>query len=189
MTKCREVPVEAHAILRYAGLVISPFQTATQGSFKRQIILTFVVGFLCLITAFAVYQVRRESSYLYSGSNDETISLAESLAAGSRSWLLANDVAGMQEVVHSFQSHPELRNAMIFSLTGHVLAHTDTTKVGQFLSDKASLALIKSPPENKVMIDSESLSDVAVPIMIGQQHVGWARLAQGRQGIVSNLHE
>jgi nitrogen fixation/metabolism regulation signal transduction histidine kinase len=168
---------------------ILPSETATQGSFKRQIILTFVVGFFFLAVAFAVYQVTTESAYLYRDSTDETTSLAESLAASSRSWVLANDVVGLQEVVQSFLSHSELRYAIVISLSGKVLAHSDAAKVGQFVSDKASLNLIKSSPVNRVMIDDESMSDVAVPIMVEHRHIGWARIAQGREGITGNLHK
>jgi PAS domain S-box-containing protein len=168
---------------------ILPSRITAQDSFKRQIILTFVVGFFFLAAAFTVYQVRTESAYLYRGSTDETISLAESLAASSLSWVLANDVVGLQEVVHSFQSHPELRYAMVISPSGKVLAHSDAVKVGQFVSDEPSLALIKAPPVNRVMIDDQYMSDVAVPIMIEHRHVGWARIAQGREGITGNLHK
>ena len=174
---------------RYAETKTLPFGIAELGSFKRQIILVFVVGFFSLTIAFTAYQVRTESIYLYHDNTNGTINLAESLATSSRSWALARDVAGLQEIVLSFQSHPELRYAMVISPSGRVLAHTDTTKVGQFVSDEASLALIKSPPVNRVMIDNESVSDIAVPIMVDHRHVGWARVAQGREGIVSNLRK
>ncbi len=160
---------------------------AARGSFKRQIILTFVAGFFLLATAFTAYQVRNESLYLYRESASDTVSLAESLAASSRSWVLANDVAGLQEVIHSFQTHPGLRYAMIISPSGRVLAHSDATKIGLFVSDAASLALLKAPPGKRVMIDNATLIDIVVPIMVGSRHVGWARAGQGREGIVGNL--
>jgi PAS domain S-box-containing protein len=174
---------------RYAETKLFPSRIAAQGSFRRQIILTFVVGFFLLVTAFTAYQFRTESAFLYRESTNETISLAESLAASSRSWVLANDVAGLQEVVHAFQAHPELRYAMVISPTGQVLAHSDATKIGQFVTDEQSLALIKSPPVNRVMIDDESMSDIAVPIMVDQRLVGWARVAQERIVIADNLHK
>jgi PAS domain S-box-containing protein len=158
-----------------------------QGSFGMQIILTFVVGFFFLITAFSVYQVRTESVYLYQDSTDETISLAESLAASSRSWVLANDVAGLQEVVSSFQSHPGLRYAMIISPSGRVLAHSDESKIGQFVSDEQSLALIRSPPLRRIMVDTDSLIGIAVPVIVNNQLVAWARAGQGRDAIAGNL--
>ncbi|HUW51256.1 MAG TPA: PAS domain S-box protein [Sulfuricella sp.] len=168
---------------------IFPFSIASRGSFKRQIILTFVVGFFLLIAAFAAYMVQTESDYLYRNSNNETTSLAQSLAVSSVSWVLANDLEGLQEVVHSFQSHPGLRYAMVISPSGRVLAHSDATKVGQFVSDERSLTLIKAPPEKRVLTDDKSMIDIAVPIMVDHRHVAWARIALGREGIAANLRK
>ncbi len=162
---------------------------AARGSFKRQIILAFVVGFFFLISAFIAYMVKTESSYRYRDSSDATAGLAQSLAVSSLTWVLANDVVGLQEVVHSFRSYPELRYAMVISPNGRVLAHSDETKVGQFVTDEQSLALIKAPPGKRVMLDNDSIVDVAVPIEIDKRHVGWARVGLGREGIAGNLHE
>lgn len=159
------------------------------GSFKRQIILTFVVGFFLLIAAFAAHMVESERTYLYRGSTREASNLAESLAASSVSWVLANDVAGLQEVVHSFHNQPALRYVMIVSLSGRVLAHGDATKVGQYVSDPQSLGLIKAPPAPRVMADNTSVIDVAAPVHAGSRHIAWARIALGREGIHANLRD
>ncbi len=173
---------------RYAETKKLSSRIPAQGSFRWQIILVFVVGFFVLIAAFTAYQVRTESAYLYRDSTDETITLAESIAASSRSWVLANDVAGLQEVVHSLQGHTGLYYAMVISPSGRVLAHSDATKVGQFVSDDQSLALIKAPPRNQIMIDDASRIDIAVPILVENRLIGWARAAQGRKEIVGYLH-
>jgi PAS domain S-box-containing protein len=158
-----------------------------RGSFKRQIILAFVVGFFFLITAFAVYLVNREKGNLYRDSLDETTGLAESLAVSSLSWVLANDVAGLQEVVSSFQNYPALRYTMVIAPTGRVLAHSDATKVGQFISDEKSLALLKAHPRTQTIMDNEYMVDVAVPISINNRYVGWARVGLGRGKISDAL--
>jgi PAS domain S-box-containing protein len=163
------------------------FGIATSESFKRQIIRAFVVGFFFLIIAFVAYMVKTESDYSYRESNNVTTGLAQSLAVSSLSWVLANDVAGLQEVVYSFRNYPELRYAMIISPKGRVLAHSDTTKAGQFVADEPSLALLKAAPGKRVMIDSESIVDIAVPIEIDKRHVGWARIGLGRESIADNL--
>src|SRR5450830_360858 len=166
---------------------IFPSAIAMRGSFKRQIILAFVVGFFFLITIFSVYLVTREKGHLYHDSVEETTGLAESLAVSSLSWVLANDVAGLQEVVGSFQDYPALRYAMVISPTGRVLAHNDATKIGQFISDEKSLALLMSHPRTQKIMDNEYIVDVAVPISINNRHVGWARRALGRANISDAL--
>jgi PAS domain S-box-containing protein len=164
------------------------FDIAARGSFRRQIILIFVVGFFILISAFVVYQVKNERDYLYRDSTDDATSLAKSLAASSVSWVLASDLAGLQEVVHSFADHPGLRYAMIISPSGRILAHSDTGKVGLFLSDGQSAALLKNTTNTRVMTDRVDLVDVAAPILVGDRLVGWARVAQGRDRITDNLY-
>ena len=159
-----------------------------RGSFKRQIILAFVVGFFLLVSAFAVYQVNSQKEDLYSDSTDATTGLAQSLAVSSLSWVLANDVVGLQEVVRSFQNYPELSYAMVISPSGRVLAHSDATKVGQFVTDPQSLALIKAPPGIRILKNDALIADVAVPVSVnGRPPVGWARVALGREDIAGDL--
>ena len=158
------------------------------GSFKRQIVLTYTAGFFLLIAVFAAYLVRTESGYLYRDSYNEAAGLAQSLAFSSASWVLADDVAGLQEVIRAFQSHPETRYAMVISPSGRVLAHSDAAKVGLFVSDPQSLALAKAPPGIHAFADNASAIDIAVPIMAGARHIAWARVALGRKRITDNLH-
>ncbi|MBI5919787.1 MAG: PAS domain S-box protein [Nitrosomonadales bacterium] len=159
------------------------------GTFRRQIILTFVVGFFVLISAFIAYRLNYESADRYRASREATTGLAQSLAVSSLSWVLANDVVGLQEVVSSFSSYPDLRYAMVLAPSGRVLAHSDAHKVGQFVTDESSLALLQAAPGTRVMEDDASSVDVAVPIQIGERHVGWARVSLGRAGIVGGLRQ
>lgn len=158
-----------------------------QRSFKRQIILAFVVGFSLLIGVFVAGMVWTERNYLYRESTQHAVGLAKSLSASSRSWVLANDVAGLAEVVQSFLHYPELRYAMVLSTGGRVLAHNEAALVGQFVSDARSLDLLKAAPLNRVISDDADLVDVAVPILLEERHIGWARIGLGRAGIADKL--
>ncbi len=167
----------------------SPFRFASRGSFKRQIILTFMGGFLLLTAVFAAYMVQTEKDYLYRDSDNEATSLTESLAASSASWVLANDVVGLQEVIHSFQTYHETLYTMVISPSGQVLAHSDAANIGKFVSDPQSLALLKAPPEKRIMADDASVIEIAVPIVVNDRLVAWARVAHGRQDIAGNLRQ
>jgi PAS domain S-box-containing protein len=160
---------------------MSPFGIASRGSFKRQIILTFVVGFFGLAVSFAAYMVSSERANVYRDSREMATGLGQSLAVSSLAWVLANDVVGMQEVVGAFRNYPEMRYVLIISPTGRVLAHSDSTKVGQYIADEATLSLLRTAPEVKVMRDDDNVIDVAVPVAVGERHVGWARIAMGRE--------
>lgn len=159
---------------------ISPHKKRIHWSLKGQIVLTFVFGFSLLIASFAFYVSLAERNTLYSSSLKNTTSLAQTLAVSSRSWVLANDVIGLQEVVRSLQSHSALQYAIIISPKGRVLAHTEPKKVGLYMADDASLSLLNTSNKVVVMTENTSLVDIAVPVMFDHQVLGWARVAQSR---------
>ncbi|GAB3361614.1 MULTISPECIES: ATP-binding protein [Giesbergeria] len=159
------------------------------GAFKRQIVLVFVLGFLCLFSALVAYLVRTQSQNLYEENHNAARGLAHSLAVSSRSWVLANDLVGLEEVIVSFANYPHLHYAMVLSPTGRVLAHTDPTKIGLFVHDATSEVLLRPPTGlHQILVDDPETIDVAVPIPLGERHVGWARVALGRKSIQADLH-
>ncbi len=160
---------------------------ALRNSFKRQIVLTFAVGFCCMSSVFVACMVKTESDFLYSDSNERTMALAHSLAVSSRLRLLADDVVGLQEIVNSVSDYPGLRYAMIIAPDGRVLAHTDAGKTGQYLTDAQSRSLIGAAPRNRMMRDESSSIDVAAPVMAGERQIGWARIGRDRNYAVANL--
>ncbi|SER50092.1 ATP-binding protein [Giesbergeria anulus] len=158
------------------------------GAFKRQIVLVFLLGFLCLFSALVAYLVRTQSHSLYEENHHAARGLAYSLAVSSRSWVLANDLVGLEEVIVSFASYPHLRYAMVLSPTGRVLAHTDPSKMGLFVSDTTSAALLHAPTGlHQLLVNDAETIDVAVPIALGARHLGWARVALGRESIQAEL--
>jgi signal transduction histidine kinase/DNA-binding NarL/FixJ family response regulator len=156
-------------------------------SFKRQIILTFAVGFSFLVVAFITYMVLAERAYLLDQSTQRTTGLARSLAVNSRSWVLANDWVGLQELTEALGEYPELRYAMVLSPSGRVLSHNQGTPVGQYVTDEASRGLLKSPLRTRVITDNDELIDVAVPILRDGRPMAWARIGMDRKSIVGNL--
>ncbi|MEW5837723.1 MAG: PAS domain S-box protein [Pseudomonadota bacterium] len=158
-----------------------------KGSFKRQIIVVFAFGFFLLVSAIVAYLTMVERASLYQGNARAAQGLAQSLAVSSRSWVLANDVVGLQEIIVSVKAYPELAHAMVISPTGRVLAHSDPSKVGLYLTDATSRSLNISPLKERVLIDDVETTDVAAPILFGQRHVGWARVALTHERINADV--
>lgn len=156
-------------------------------SFRNQIVITFVFGFFVLISIFSIYMAKVERDYLYKSSRDDATSMAQAISVSTRSWVLANDIAGLQEVVYSMKSHPELYYAMIISNNGRVLAHTDKSKDGKFVADNNSLNLLKSDNKIKIIIENSFIFDIAVPIMLQEKNIGWVRIATSRERENNNL--
>lgn len=158
-----------------------------RASFRHQIILVFVLGFCLLSTTFVVHNVREQSDNFARENSQAAAGLAQSLAVSSRSWVLANDVAGLQEVVEAVRRYPGLRHAMVISPSGRVMAHTDPTKVGLFLSDPVSQSLLASTAPAFTLSDSDQGVDLAAAVRAGDKPVAWARVALGRDRIQADL--
>ena len=90
----------------------------------------------------------RQRNFLYSAAMQQSKSLSTSLASSSASWVLANDIAGLKEVLQGFVGLPDLERAYILSLRGEVLSSTRPEEAGLFVTDAQNQKLLSSPPAN-----------------------------------------
>jgi diguanylate cyclase (GGDEF)-like protein/PAS domain S-box-containing protein len=158
------------------------------GSIRHQLAWAFVSVALILVTAFAGLLFERQRDFLYSAAMQQDKSLATSLASSSSSWVLANDIAGLNEVLQGFAGLPDLKRAYILSLHGEVLGSTQTDVAGLFVTDAQNQKLLNSPPAIQVLLANANQIDVAAPIMTGSRHVGWARVEMTMNSVKANLH-
>ncbi|MDF1588792.1 MAG: PAS domain S-box protein [Gammaproteobacteria bacterium] len=121
-------------------------------------------------------------------SINHTFELARAVAVSSSSWLLADDVVGLQEIVLAI-SNPELRYAMVLSPEGRVMASHDSSLIGHYLADPVSRKILISTPTNLTLVDTKNSLDIVTPITANQQHIGWVRIGLGRDKLNNNLRK
>jgi diguanylate cyclase (GGDEF)-like protein len=117
--------------------------------------------------------VSRQQSVVLTQQIEKARAVTHSVAVSSAGWVLARDVIGLQEIVDAQRRFPELSFAMICDVDGKVLAHTDKTRIHQNVTD------LPPTPVETTLSQASALVDVAVPVMLGQKHVGWARIGLG----------
>ena len=120
--------------------------------------------------------VERQRNFLHLQSIEQASSLATTLAANSTSWVLANDVIGLEEILEAQTNYPSLRYAMVLSPKGRVLGHTEKEKVGLYINDAISGKLLTAKIEQTVLVKSGLSIDVASPIISNDVLIGWARV-------------
>ncbi|MDZ4202228.1 MAG: ATP-binding protein [Gallionella sp.] len=158
------------------------------GSIRRQVMLSFAVTSALVMLAFGYGIVRHERDFLREQSLDFAQSLAHAVAVSSTSWVLADDVVGLQEVLASVGRSPQVKYALVLSSEGRVLAASEAGRVGQYVSDDLSRKLIASDSKQPlVLFDGERLLDVAEPVLAGERQVGWVRIGLGRELMDRNL--
>lgn len=156
-------------------------------SIRRQLVLSFVLITFVTMTSFSYLVFIKQRDFLFKSDTERAVGLSYALASSSVSWVLTDDVAGLQEVLQGFKDTPELKFAMVLSLRGEVLGATNSSLLGHYVNDNISRGLIESPAGYKILIDNTSLVDVAMPVMVGDRHVGWARVELSRISSNANL--
>lgn len=156
-------------------------------SITRQLMLGIALVHAVLMTVFVFDLVGRERAFLSAQSEKQALSLATTLAANGTSWVLANDVVGMEELIAAQYSYPGVRYAMFVDIDNRVLAYTDRSVVGQYLSDAVSQTLLEAVPAPHLLINRVDFSDAAAPIFSNDIHIGWARVGLSRGEIAKNL--
>jgi len=157
--------------------MIAWLQQFWTASIRRQLMLGIVLVHAALMSFFVVDLVSRQRDFLHAHNLESTLGLAHTLAVNSSSWVLANDVMGLEEVLHSLRAYPDLQYALVVdSRDLRVLGHSQAGLTGQYLADSTSQALLDGNPKPHILHDSVHLIDVAVPILLDELLVGWARI-------------
>ncbi|MFZ4624395.1 MAG: diguanylate cyclase domain-containing protein [Rhodoferax sp.] len=104
----------------------------------------------------------------------QALALASSVANSSDIWVASRDFSGLQEIVLGLVGYPDLRHAMVLDSRGQVLAHSDPSRRGKYLTD------LPAPIEPRILSQDQQQIDVVTPIMLAGRHVGWARIGLGR---------
>ncbi|MDD4964133.1 MAG: ATP-binding protein [Gallionella sp.] len=158
-------------------------------SIRRQLAWSFslVVLSIILTTGSLLYAYQRD--FLYQQGNNNAIKLARALSFSSTSWLLSDDVVGLQEVIKGTEGIADLQFAVVQNTHGEIMASSRPEYIDQFFNDKVSLSLLTKPPSPQILVNTSKLIDVAFPIKAGDRHIGWVRIALSRQTANANLRE
>ncbi len=159
------------------------------GSIRRRLMLGVCGLVVTVMAAFVFQTVERQRQFLESQSEERSVALAETLAVNSTSWVLASDLAGLAEVTGSARHYPDLRYVMVLAPDGRVLSHSDTSLVGRYVSDMASLKLLSASGEAQVVIKTPELMDMAAPIQARGLVIGWARVGVGQERVAESLRD
>ncbi|MFK5894887.1 MAG: ATP-binding protein [Pseudomonadota bacterium] len=169
-------------------------------SISRQLMLGIALINAILMTFFVVDIVSREKKFLTEQSKQQAEALVQTLATNGSSWILANDFIGIEEVIKSQAAYPDLRYVMFINLQGKVLGYSNRKQVGRYISDKISLQLLTTTKilnQNKsflkntsvTLLENNYLIDLAYPIIIKKQQIGWARASISRSKMNDNIQK
>lgn len=168
-----------------------PFATGLRRLWPRTIrrrLILGIGGLVAAVMAAFVYQtVARQREFLHSQNEERAIALTEMLAAASTSWVLANDIVGLSELVGSMRKYPGLKYVLIMDPGGLALGSTDVRAVGRYVGDKDSLSLLHDGVDRPQVKLRGELIDALVPIKARGVLVGWARVGVSQKHLAGSL--
>ncbi len=140
------------------------------GNLRRQLTIGIVAVVTLTITLFVWDLTRAQQAAENERHTKQLSALASSAATTTASWVMARDFSGLQEIIEGIARYPNLEHAMVLDTSGQVLAHSDTARIGQYLSDLPAM------PATTLLPRTANLLEVISPVMLGEQHVGWIRI-------------
>jgi len=157
-------------------------------SIRYQLTSVVASATVLLILPILIGLTIRQQAFLQQQHREAAITLARTLAVNSASWVMANDVVGLQEVIQSIADEPRVNYAMLVAPDGRVLAHSRPDRIGQYLQDTISRSLQQAALQSVVLFENNLAVDVAAPVMTGKRLLGWARIGIGREHLVSVIN-
>jgi len=149
---------------------------------QRQPALIFAIVSLLMMLALSVELLQQQQHFLDDANIRRANAIANGLAYSSSSSILANDSVGLRRILQDYVSTQNVNRAVVLSKQGEVLASTQSQDVGLFVSD----AIKSLSPQ--VLDANSDMINVAVPIIVDKQPIGWVRVELNQQTTRANLH-
>lgn len=173
-----------------AGLVRKGyiFRRMLPQSVRLKLILGVAVVHLVLMSGFVTDLVVRQKSFLLHAAKTRAVNDARLIADTASSWVVADDLVGMEEVLESSaRKGNNLRYAMIVSPRGRVLAHTERSKIGMYLHDPVSRRVLTGEQKARLMAVNADTIYSAAPIVMDRHLVGWSLVGLDTTATISHL--
>lgn len=139
---------------------------------RKQLILGITLVHAVLMSIFIFDINYRQQQFLKHDAAENAKQLAETIANNSISWVLANDLVGLQEIVRSQKANLKVNEVMVLSNENKILAHSDFSKVGKYISGPQMDPLLEVQKTDKIVGSGSDWIGVVAPIYVQNRNIG-----------------
>ena len=170
-------------------------------SFKSQLLYGIGILITLLTLGFTYNIISYQNDFLKQTAIKELLNRSLSLAKTSKVWVMSNDYIGLEEVVNDVALYDDLVFATIINMDGKVIAHTDSSLVGKYISDSKRVAYLKELDGEvrhhkncrRILSQNENYIDIIRPIHESQKHLGYVHMrinqTAGQEAIVRTVYQ
>jgi len=153
---------------------------------RAQLILGIASILVVLMSLLVMLLMNRQKSFFLKLNHERAFALSNTLASTANSYVISYELSGLQKLVSTYKNNPGLQYAIVTSDDGIVLAHTNEKYLGQKATDSVSVKL-RSSDTTQILIENNSMLDIATPIINHDKIVGWARVGLSQDYVEPNL--
>ena len=161
--------------------MIKRLQQLMLGTLRRQMISGMTIIVTLMMGLFVWNTTQRQQIIKIEQYKDQAISLADSLATSSTIWVASRDFSGLQEIVNGVSHYPDLKHAIVIGLRGHILAHTDKSKVGLYITE-----LPQGNEIQHIKFSTNSI-DVTKAVILTKRKIGWVIIGLDRKSYLKEM--
>ena len=163
--------------------MIKKLQQIIFGTLRRQMIIGMTVIVTLVMGLFVWSSTHRQQTIKIEQYKDQAIALADSLATSSAIWVASRDFSGLQEILNGVSHYPNLEHAVVIGLRGHILAHTDQSKVGLYITE-----LPQSNGVQHMQFSTDSI-DVTKAVILADRKIGWVIIGLDRNSYLEEISQ
>lgn len=140
---------------------------------RKTLILGVAAVHFILMTIFVVDLVHRQKIFLLQAANSAALKQVSLTATAASSWVLTDDLVGIEEVLLTSEKDSPMRYALVVDRQGLILAHTNKSYIGKYLQDSKSLAVLTGLGSPEIWYEEEHTIHCSAAIMVEEHPIGW----------------
>lgn len=158
-------------------------------NFREKLIFSVICVHVVLMTLFVADMQQRQRTFLLAAAAESALKQASLTAVAASFWVIADDAAGMDDLLRSSRQDTPVRYAFIMDTRGQILAHTNRDLLGTFINDTEVLKVLQQPKRPHVWRTDTNLIQVAAPVMAEETFLGWVMLGMGTAPALGQLRQ
>lgn len=161
--------------------------------------LTYSIGLVISIAIllFTIIYTQQTNKFIRANTLIEANNRTFALAAASRPWVMSSDYVGLEEVIESFLVYDDVIFIAVMNMDGKVIAHTDRSIIGKFISDKRrvkylqamSNKVINHEVDGRVLLNNDKVIDMIRVIHQAENHIGFVNIRIDQSKLQENINK
>lgn len=161
--------------------------------------LTYSIGLVISIAIllFTIIYTQQTNKFIRANTLIEANNRTFALAAASRPWVMSSDYVGLEEVIESFLVYDDVIFIAVMNMDGKVIAHTDRSIIGKFISDKRrvkylqamSNKVINHEVDGRILLNNDKVIDMIRVIHQAENHIGFVNIRIDQSKLQENINK